>query len=89
MEAIVLHAVSDLRREQVPAPTLKHGTVRVRIGFCGVCGSDIPRCFSKGTYSFPTICGHEFAGTIEAVGEGVTMFATGDRVAVFPAVMAR
>jgi L-iditol 2-dehydrogenase len=84
MDAIVLHGVSDLRYEQVPIPPLEAGAVRVRIGFCGVCGSDIPRCFSKGTYRFPTICGHEFAGTVEALGDGVTKFKVGDRVAVFP-----
>lgn len=84
MEAIVLHAVSDLRYEQVPVPDLESGTVRVRIGFCGVCGSDIPRCFSKGTYHFPTICGHEFAGTIDACADDVQEYQAGDRVAVFP-----
>ncbi len=84
MEAIVLHGVGDLRYEKVPVPQLEPGKVRVRIGFCGVCGSDIPRCFSKGTYSFPTICGHEFAGTVESCGEGVQQFQPGDRVAVFP-----
>lgn len=84
MDAIVLHGVSDLRYEQVAVPELQPGTVRVRIGFCGVCGSDIPRCFVKGTYNFPTICGHEFAGTVEACGEGIEKFKVGDRVAVFP-----
>lgn len=84
MEAIVLHGVSDLRCEQVPIPEVEPGKVRVRIGFCGVCGSDIPRCFVKGTYHFPTICGHEFAGTIESIGDDVTDYAVGDRVAVFP-----
>ena len=86
MEAIVLHGVGDLRHEDVPVPEVKPGSARVRIGFCGVCGSDIPRCFVKGTYHFPTICGHEFAGTIEAVGEGESEFAAGDRVAVFPLI---
>ena len=84
MDAIVLHGVSDLRYEQVPVPELRPGTVLVRIGFCGVCGSDIPRCFTKGTYSFPTICGHEFAGTIADLGPGVADYSAGDRVAVFP-----
>ena len=84
MDAIVLHGVADLRYQRVAVPALSPGHVRVRIGFCGVCGSDIPRCFSKGTYRFPTICGHEFAGTIEACGEGVKAFKPGDRVAVFP-----
>lgn len=84
MDAIVLHGVGDLRLEQISIPEPKPGTVRVRIGFCGVCGSDIPRCFVKGTYHFPTVCGHEFAGTIQRCGEGVSEFAEGDRVAVFP-----
>jgi L-iditol 2-dehydrogenase len=84
MDAIVLHGVSDLRYEQVPVPAVEPGNVRVRIGFCGVCGSDIPRCFVKGTYRFPTICGHEFAGTVESCGAGVQQYQVGDRVAVFP-----
>ena len=90
MEALVLHAPGDIRHERVPAPATTgealRGKARVRIGFCGVCGSDIPRIFTKGTYHFPTICGHEFAGTVESVGEGSDTVRTGDRVAVFPLI---
>ena len=68
MNALVLHAVGDARLQEVPRPEVGHGHVAVRVGFCGVCGSDIPRVFVKGTYSFPTICGHEFAGVVEEVG---------------------
>ena len=86
MQALVLHGVGDLRLEDVPRPAPGPGSrgVLVRIGSCGVCGSDIPRIFSKGTYSFPTVCGHEFAGTVEAVAAGIATVAPGDRVAVFP-----
>ena len=84
MEALVLHGIGDLRLEQIPVPHLAEGEVRVRIGFCGVCGSDIPRIFVKGTYSFPTVCGHEFAGIVDACGPGVDGFAPGDAVVVFP-----
>lgn len=84
MEALILYGIGDLRLEQVPVPHLADGEVRVRIGFCGVCGSDIPRIFVKGTYSFPTICGHEFAGIVDACGPGVEDFSPGDPVAVFP-----
>lgn len=84
MNALVLHAVGDARFEQVRRPAAGAGEVLVRVAFCGVCGSDIPRTFVKGTYHFPTICGHEFAGTVEACGEGVDEYAPGDRVAVFP-----
>lgn len=86
MEALVLHGVGDLRLEKMPIPTVSEGQVRVRIGFCGVCGSDIPRIFSKGTYSFPTVCGHEFAGTVDSCGVGVEEFNPGDNVVVFPLI---
>jgi L-iditol 2-dehydrogenase len=84
MNALVLHAVGDARLETVPRPDPGPGQVRVRIGFCGVCGSDIPRMFVKGTYKFPTVCGHEFAGIVDEVGDGVEECQPGDRVAVFP-----
>ncbi len=86
MKALVLHAVGDLRYEDVPTPQPGVGEVLVRVAYCGVCGSDIPRIFSKGTYRFPTICGHEFSGVVERCGEGVTQFAPGDRVTVFPLI---
>lgn len=84
MEALVLHGIGDLRLQQIPVPNLSEGEVRVRVGFCGVCGSDIPRIFAKGTYSFPTVCGHEFAGVVDACSPGVEGFAPGDAVVVFP-----
>ncbi len=84
MQALVLHKVGDARYETVPRPTAGPGEVLVRVGFCGVCGSDIPRTFVKGTYHFPTICGHEFAGTVESCGAEVADYRPGDRVVVFP-----
>jgi len=84
MNALVLHAVGDARLERVPKPEAGPGEVLVRVAFCGICGSDIPRTFVKGTYQFPTICGHEFAGTIEVCAEGVQGYKPGDRVVVFP-----
>ncbi len=84
MAALVLHGIGDVRHEWIPKPPLAEGKVRVRIGFCGVCGSDMPRIFDKGTYTFPTVCGHEFAGIVEACGAGVDTFSPGDAVVVFP-----
>lgn len=84
MKALVLHAVGDLRYEDVPTPAIPTGWARLRVHAAGVCGSDLPRCFTKGTYRFPTIPGHEFAGTVEEVnGEGP---APGTPVAVFPLI---
>ena len=89
MKACVLHAVGDLRYEDVPLPEPKSGEVRIRVRACGVCGSDIPRIFSKGTYTFPTIPGHEFAGEIDGVGSHVDPALVGKRVAVFPLMPCR
>ena len=86
MEALVLHRIGDLRLAQMPIPNVSEGQVRVRISFCGVCGSDIPRIFTKGTYSFPTVCGHEFSGTVDLCGTGVDGFKQGDYVVVFPLI---
>jgi L-iditol 2-dehydrogenase len=86
MEALVLHGVGDLRLEAWPRPEAGPGEVLVRVGYCGVCGSDLPRIFVKGTYSFPTICGHELAGVVEECGEGVDDLGHGDPVAVFPLI---
>ena len=71
MKALVLHGVGDLRYEEVDVPTLKEGTVLLKIKACGICSSDIPRIFVNGTYHFPTIPGHEFSGQIVAVGDNV------------------
>ena len=84
MDALVLHGVGDARFEQIPRPRPAEGEVLVRVAFCGVCGSDVPRTFVKGTYHFPTVCGHEFAGTVEACGPAVDGYKPGDRVVVFP-----
>ena len=89
MKACVLHAVNDLRHEEVPDPSPKTGEVLIRVHACGVCGSDIPRVFEKGTYHFPTIPGHEFAGEVAGVGEGVAESLLGRKAAVFPLVPCR
>ena len=83
MKAAVLHAINDLRVESIPRPSPGPGEVLLRIGSCGICGSDLPRVFTKGTYTFPTVCGHEFAGTVVALGAGADL-AIGTAVTVFP-----
>lgn len=89
MKACVLHAVGEIRCEEVARPTPRPGEARVRVAACGVCGSDLPRIFSKGTYRFPLIPGHELAGTVDAVGAGVSEVWLGRRVAVFPLIPCR
>ena len=66
MKALVLYGVGDLRVTEVDVPKLEKGTVLLKIKACGICSSDMPRCFVTGTYHFPTIPGHEFSGQIVA-----------------------
>jgi L-iditol 2-dehydrogenase len=84
MKACVLHGIGDLRLEEAVAPIPAKGEVLIRIKASGICGSDIPRVFTKGTYHFPTIPGHEFAGQIIAAGEGADRRLVGRKAAVFP-----
>jgi len=74
MRAAVLHAPGDLRIEEREKPTAGPGEVLVRVAVCGVCGSDATE-YDRGPVLtvLPVTLGHEFAGTVEAVGEGVTL----------------
>ena len=84
MKALVLYGVGDLRVTEVDVPKLEKGTVLLKIKACGICSSDMPRCFVTGTYHFPTIPGHEFSGQIVAVGDDVDESLLGKRSCVFP-----
>ncbi|HOT50780.1 MAG TPA: alcohol dehydrogenase catalytic domain-containing protein, partial [Candidatus Hydrogenedentes bacterium] len=89
MKACVLRAVGDLRCEDAPDPKPGPGEALIAIKACGVCGSDIPRVFEKGTYRFPTIPGHEMAGEVVSVGAGCDSVLLGKTVAVFPLIPCR
>jgi len=84
MRACVLHSIGNLVYEEVPDPVLKNGEVLLKIKATGICGSDIPRVFKKGTYNFPTIPGHEFAGEIIEAAHDVDKSLIGKAAAVFP-----
>jgi len=83
LKAAVLEELEKLVVRNVPTPTAADGEILVRVRACAVCGSDI-RIFHKGNPRVkpPQIIGHEVAGVIEAVGDGVTGFAIGDRIAL-------
>ncbi len=81
VRALVLDAVgSPLRLAELELPEPGPGQVRVRIAATGVCHSDLS--LARGTLraALPVVLGHETAGTVVGVGEGVTRAAVGDRV---------
>jgi L-iditol 2-dehydrogenase len=81
MKALTLVAPSTFEFGEAPAPQPARGEVLVDIKACGICGSDLHGMDGRsGRRIPPIIMGHEAAGEITAVGEGVTGWALGDRV---------
>ncbi|MCW3052744.1 MAG: Threonine dehydrogenase and related Zn-dependent dehydrogenase [Chthonomonadales bacterium] len=83
MTAAVLYGREEVRIERIPVPDVGHGEVRVRIGAALTCGTDV-KVFRRGYHARmirpPAVFGHEFAGTIDSVGVGVTRWQIGQRV---------
>ena len=82
MQAAVYRGVNDVRVETVPVPRIGPGEVLLQVMTCDVCDTDLKKIHT-GSHSAPRIFGHETAGLIAAVGEGVYDFEIGDRVSVF------
>lgn len=76
-----LHNVDDLRYEDIPLEECKEDEVLVNVKSCGICGSDISRVFTKGTYHFPTVIGHKFSGKVVFDPQGSL---TEKQVVIFP-----
>jgi L-iditol 2-dehydrogenase len=82
MRAVVYHGVNDMRVENVTVPHIGPGELLVKIATCGICGTDLKK-IHFGSHSAPRIFGHEMAGTIVAIGPGVSSFKIGERVMTF------
>lgn len=81
MRALRLVAPSEFQIVDVPLAEPGKDEVRIRVGACGICGSDIHGMDGRtGRRIPPLVMGHEAAGTIEAAGSGVTGWSVGDRV---------
>lgn len=86
MKAGVVHAREDIRFEDIEKPVPGKGQVLIKVKYTGICGSDVPRVNGDACHFFPNVLGHEFSGTVEEIGEGVTSLKAGDRVAGVPLV---
>jgi len=80
MRAAVYYGNKDIRIEEKPKPKIGSGEVLVRVEASGICGSDVMEWYRIDR--IPLILGHEVAGTIEEVGEGVKKLKKGQRVAL-------
>ncbi|WP_027701516.1 2,3-butanediol dehydrogenase [Metaclostridioides mangenotii] len=99
MKAALWYNKNDIRVEEIDEPKVTKGNVKIKVKWCGICGSDLheylggpifipvdqPHALSKN--QAPVVLGHEFSGEVVEIGEGVTNFKAGDRVVVEPMVV--
>lgn len=84
MKAAVLYGNREIRYDDWETPKTQAGTVLVHVRATGICGSDVPRVLHNGAHFYPVVLGHEFAGDVAEVGEGVTSVRVGDTVTGAP-----
>lgn len=97
MKAAVFHGQRDVRLEDVPEPEVREGSVKVRVDWCGICGTDLHEYLAGPIFippagsphpltgeTLPLTLGHEFAGEVVEVGDGSAGVSPGDRVAIEP-----
>ncbi|AXK84492.1 2,3-butanediol dehydrogenase [Nocardia farcinica] len=95
MRAAVYYGPNKVDVVDVPEPEPGPGEVKLRVGFNGICGTDLHEYYAGPIFvptephplthrQLPLVLGHEFSGTVTEVGSGVTGIEPGDRVAVEP-----
>ena len=99
MKALRWHAQRDLRLDDIPEPSAGPNQAKVKVKWCGICGSDVHEYEAgpltikttkphplAGSKTAPVVLGHEFSGEIVEIGEGVEGLNVGDRVAIRPTI---
>ncbi|MBC7632905.1 2,3-butanediol dehydrogenase [Aeromicrobium sp.] len=100
MKAARFYGPGDIRIDDIPEPAVRPGTVKVEVEWCGICGTDLHEYLDGPIFApaadaphpitgetVPITLGHEFAGIVHEVGEGVTDVHVGDRVVVEPYII--
>ncbi len=100
MKAARFHARGDIRIDDVPEPVVRPGTVKVEVEWCGICGTDLHEYLEGPIFAppagaphpltgetMPLTLGHEFAGVVAEVGEGVDDVSVGQPVVVEPYIV--
>lgn len=100
MKAARFHGRGDIRIDDVPEPQVRPGTVKVEVEWCGICGTDLHEYLEGPIFApaegaphpltgetVPITLGHEFAGVVHEVGEGVDDVRVGERVVVEPYII--
>lgn len=85
MKAAVFRGIGEIEVKDVPQPEAGPGEALIRVGYCGICGSDL-EALHVGMYEPGLIIGHEFSGVIAELGPGVSGWEVGERVVVNDAI---
>jgi L-iditol 2-dehydrogenase len=80
MKTAVYYSNTDIRIEERPVPEISGGEILIHMKACGICGTDVMEWYRKP--KAPRVLGHEMAGEIVQIGDGVTGYNIGDRVFV-------
>jgi len=87
MKALVYEGPRRLQIRRLPVPQPAEGEVLIQVATAGICGSELSGYLGQSSIRIPPlVMGHEFAGTIAAIGSGVQGLRPGDRVAANPLV---
>ena len=86
MKGLIWYGPNDLRYEDWPIPDVGSDDALIKVAYSGICGSEMSIVHGTNTHGAkpPKILGHEFAGTIAAVGANVKGYKPGDRVTAHP-----
>lgn len=84
MKALQIVDKEKMVLNEIEPPQIKDNEVLIKVAFCGICGSDLPRYFQGAVHQFPQILGHEFSGTIVKIGKNVQSLKKGERVTAAP-----
>jgi len=78
MRVLMYYSNQDVRLEEIPLPEIGPGELLLKVIASGICGSDVMEWYRRD--KVPLVLGHEVAGEVVDVGEGVERFKVGDRV---------
>jgi len=87
MKAILFKSPNNFEVAECPVPELGDYDILIKVGACGICGTDIHILRGEHIVKFPVIPGHEFAGEVVDIGSKVSNVKVGDRVTVDPNIV--
>src|SRR4030042_37965 len=88
MKAAVMRGIGNIAMEEYPDPETGPDQIKVKIAYCGLCGTDPENLEGRfglvppEAYKQPRVIGHEASGTISEVGKNIKAYKVGQRVAM-------